>query len=60
MGDSSSLLLYKGISAQQSVPWVPTLQHPNIVQGTRHEALALGRSGQGLDLLWDGERLGKG
>lgn len=51
VGDSSSLLLYKGISAQQSTAWVPTLQHPNASQGTQHQASALGCSGQGRDLL---------
>lgn len=60
MGDSSSSLLYKGISAQQSTAWVPSLQHPNASQGTQHQALAPGCSGQGRDLLWDGEQLGKG
>lgn len=59
MGGNSSSLLYKGISAQQSTAWVPTLQHPNAGQGTQHQASALGCSGQGRDLLRDGGWLGK-
>lgn len=60
-GDSSSSPLYKGISAQQSMAWVPTLQHPSVGQDMWHQALAVGHSGQGKDLLqgWRaaGERL---
>lgn len=39
---------FKGISAQQSMAWVPTLQHPNTCQGN----VALGCSGWGRDHLW--------